>query len=81
MADSQDKITPSDEAKLAELEKQLSNQKTASTPEKKEPAATATNKKADKTSVKTATKLRLLLLPLTRLMARKQKPLCYGLSP
>ena len=57
MADSQDKLTPSDEAKLAELEKQLSNQKTASASEKKEQAATATNKKADKTSVKTATKL------------------------
>lgn len=48
MADSQDKLTPSDEAKLAELEKQLSKEKTASTSEKKEQAVTATSKQVDK---------------------------------
>lgn len=62
MADSQDKLTPSDAAKLVELEKQLSNdktaggsekaaissEKTASGSEKKQPVTTATNKKVDK---------------------------------
>ena len=52
MADSQDKLTPSDAATLAELQKQRTKEKSVSTgaPAKKQPAVTATNKSADKSS-------------------------------
>jgi uroporphyrin-3 C-methyltransferase len=53
MADSQDKLTPSDEAKLAALEKQLAIEKTASPSAKKEQAATA-NKRVEKPATKPA---------------------------
>ncbi len=57
MADSQDKLTPSNEAKLTELkkqqsEKQLPKEKTASTSEKKEQAVASTSKKVDKVATK-----------------------------
>jgi uroporphyrin-3 C-methyltransferase len=53
MADSQDKLTPSDEAKLAALEKQLAKEKAASPSAKKEQAATA-NKRVEKPATKPA---------------------------
>jgi uroporphyrin-3 C-methyltransferase len=56
MADSQDKLTPSDEAKLTALEKQLSKEKAASTSEKKEQDTITTNKKADKPVIKASDK-------------------------
>jgi uroporphyrin-3 C-methyltransferase len=56
MADSQDKLTPSDEAKLLELEKQLSKEKAASTSEKKEQDTITTSKKAEKPVIKASDK-------------------------
>jgi uroporphyrin-3 C-methyltransferase len=56
MADSQDKLTPSDEAKLLELGKQLSKEKAASTSEKKEQDTITTSKKADKPVIKASDK-------------------------
>ncbi|WP_293746639.1 uroporphyrinogen-III C-methyltransferase [uncultured Paraglaciecola sp.] len=50
MADSQDKLTPSDEAKLAELEKQLAKEKVVSPSAKKVQGAAAANKSAEKAS-------------------------------
>lgn len=47
MADSQDKLTPSDEAKLAELEKQIAKEKVASPSVKKEQDAAVVNKKVE----------------------------------
>ena len=52
MADSQDKLTPSDAAKLAELEKQLAKEKTVSPSAKKEQSAA--NKSVEKQSTKPA---------------------------
>ena len=54
MADSQDKLTPSDAAKLAELEKQLAKQKTVSPPVKKQQAAASVKKNVEKQSIKPA---------------------------
>ena len=54
MADSQDKLTPSDEAKLAELEKQLAKEKTASPSAKKEQATATANKSVEKQPPKPA---------------------------
>lgn len=54
MADSQDKLTPSDAAKLADLEKQLAKQKTVSPPVKKQQAATSVKKIVEKQSIKPA---------------------------
>jgi uroporphyrin-3 C-methyltransferase len=52
MADSQDKLTPSDEAKLAELENKIAKEKTASTSAKKEQASPSTDKRVEKQQVK-----------------------------
>jgi uroporphyrin-3 C-methyltransferase len=50
MADSQDKLTPSDEAKLAELEKQLAKEKVVNPTAKKTRGAKTENKSAEKAS-------------------------------
>lgn len=57
MADSQDKLTPSDEAKLAELEKQLAKEKTASPSIKKEQEAVTANKSVEKKPIKSTESL------------------------
>tara|TARA_R110002167_G_scaffold220507_1_gene425132 strand:+ start:590 stop:1894 length:1305 start_codon:yes stop_codon:yes gene_type:complete len=54
MADNQDKLTPSDEEKLAELEKQVAKEKTVIPVAKKEQAAENTNKKVEKQPTKLA---------------------------
>jgi uroporphyrin-3 C-methyltransferase len=54
MADNQDKLTPLDEAKLAELEKQLAKDKTASSSAKKEQGAATANKIVEKPAIKSA---------------------------
>jgi uroporphyrin-3 C-methyltransferase len=50
MADSQDKLTPSDEAKLAELEKQLAKEKVVSPSAKKVQGKASAHKSAEKPS-------------------------------
>ena len=57
MADSQDKLTPSDQAKLAELEKQLAKEKTASPTAKSEQSEVAANKRVEKQPTKPADSL------------------------
>jgi uroporphyrin-3 C-methyltransferase len=57
MADNQDKLTPSDEAKLAELEKQIAKEKTVIPVVKKEHSAASTNKKVENQSTKLADSL------------------------
>jgi len=52
MADSQDKLTPSDEIKLAELEKQIAKDKTASPASKKGQSAATANKSVEKQPTK-----------------------------
>ena len=52
MADSKDKLTPSDAAKLAELEKQLAKEKTVSSSAKKEQAASTANRSIEKQATK-----------------------------
>ena len=54
MADSQDKLTPSDEAKLAELEKSLAKEKTASPLTKKKHTSATVNKSVEDQSTKPA---------------------------
>jgi uroporphyrin-3 C-methyltransferase len=54
MADSQDKLTPSDEAKLAELEKSLAKEKTASPLTKKKHTSATVNKSVEDQSTKLA---------------------------
>jgi uroporphyrin-3 C-methyltransferase len=54
MADSQDKLTPSDEAKLAALEKQLAKEKTASPSAKKGQGTATANKSVEKPATKSA---------------------------
>jgi uroporphyrin-3 C-methyltransferase len=55
MTDSQDKLTPSDETKLAEMEKQLAKEKTASPLTKKKQASASANKSMENQSTKPAT--------------------------
>ncbi|MFT6778002.1 MAG: uroporphyrin-3 C-methyltransferase [Paraglaciecola sp.] len=52
MANSQDKLTPSDEAKLAALEKQLAKEKTASSCAKKGQGTTTAHKNVEKPATK-----------------------------
>ena len=54
MADSQDKLTPSDVAKLAELEKSLAKEKAASPLTKKKHASATDNKNVEEQSTKPA---------------------------
>jgi uroporphyrin-3 C-methyltransferase len=57
MTDSQDKLTPSDETKLAELEKQLAKEKTASPLTEKKQASASANKSMENQSTKPAVPL------------------------